>query len=86
MHALASPSEGFPKHSIYMQLDGAQAAHDEDGNDAGPPEVRLVPAEPSQSEFYRIQHAYCIHNLLHKSRWPSSASVQCYQAPTADCC
>jgi Regulator of volume decrease after cellular swelling len=51
MHALASPSEDFPRHSIYMQLDGAQAADDQDGSDAVPPEVRLVPAEPSQSEF-----------------------------------
>lgn len=50
MHALASPSEDFAKHSIYMQLDGAQAGDDEDGNDAGPPEVRLVPAEPSQMD------------------------------------
>lgn len=54
MHALASPSEDFPRHSIYMQLDGAQAADDEDGSNTGPPEVRLVPAEPSQSECHNL--------------------------------
>lgn len=55
MHALASPSDDFPRHSIYMQLDGARAAEDEDGSEAVPPEVRLVPAEPSHSEFVYLR-------------------------------
>ena len=57
MHALASPSEDFSRHSIYMQLDGAQPADDEDGDDRGPPEVRLVPAESSQSA-HDDQHVF----------------------------
>ncbi len=45
MHAVASASEEFPRDSIYMQLDGAQAPLD-DADDAAP-EVRLVPADAS---------------------------------------
>lgn len=48
MHAVASPSDAFAQHSIYMQLDGAQSADDEDG-DAAAPEVRLAPADPAHS-------------------------------------
>jgi hypothetical protein len=38
-HALASPSEEFSRHSIYMQLEGAQVVHDEDDDGGGPLEV-----------------------------------------------
>lgn len=57
MHAVASPSEAFLRHSIYMQLDDAQSADDED-SDGGAPEVRLAPADPSQSECLIALHHY----------------------------
>ena len=61
MHALASPSEAFSRHSIFMQLDGAQAGEDEDAT------VRLVPAEPSQSECHLtlLQQLPCCHSTAY---------------------
>lgn len=72
MHAVASPSEIFSRHSIYMQLDGAQSADEQDGGDDAAPEVRLAPSELSQSEFVRALHCIASH------RKPCSSTAQMF--------
>ena len=71
MHAVASASEAFPRDSIYMQLDGAQAPLD-DADDAAP-EVRLVPSDASAGVSLlqpSLPAACCLHvvgQLLQRS-------------------
>ncbi len=64
MHAVASASDDFARPSIYMQLDGAQATDDEDG-DAGSagPEVRLVPADANTSAPPLLSACICLRQF-----------------------